>query len=48
MKIKSIKTYFAAAVWRNFVIVEIEDENGLKGYGEGTPGDFEKKYRGSN
>lgn len=42
MKIKSIKTYFAAAVWRNFVIVEIEDENGLKGYGEGTLGDFEK------
>ncbi len=42
MKIKDIKTYFAAAVWRNFVIVEIEGENGLKGYGEGTLGDFEK------
>jgi len=42
MKIKEIKTYFAAAVWRNFVIVEITTDEGVKGYGEGTLGDFEK------
>ncbi len=42
MKIKEIKTYFASAVWRNFFIVEIETDDGIKGYGEGTMGDFEK------
>jgi len=42
MKIKEIKTYFAAAVWRNFVMVEITTDEGVKGYGEGTLGDFEK------
>ncbi|WP_297215135.1 mandelate racemase/muconate lactonizing enzyme family protein [Thermoplasma sp.] len=42
MKIKEIKTYFAAAVWRNFVIVEVTTDEGIKGYGEGTLGDFEK------
>ncbi|MEM0156297.1 MAG: mandelate racemase/muconate lactonizing enzyme family protein [Thermoplasmataceae archaeon] len=42
MKIKDIKTFFAAAVWRNFVIVEITTDEGVKGYGEGTLGDFEK------
>lgn len=42
MKIKDIKTYFAAAVWRNFFIVEITTDEGIKGYGEGTLGDFEK------
>ncbi|MGC8663704.1 MAG: mandelate racemase/muconate lactonizing enzyme family protein [Thermoplasmata archaeon] len=42
MKIKEIKTYFASAVWRNFVIVEVTTDDGIKGYGEGTLGDFEK------
>ncbi len=42
MKIKDIKTYFAAAVWRNFFMVEITTDEGIKGYGEGTLGDFEK------
>lgn len=42
MKIRDIKTYFAAAVWRNFFMVEITTDEGIKGYGEGTLGDFEK------
>lgn len=42
MKIKEIKTYFVSAVWRNFVIVEVTIDDGIKGYGEGTLGDFEK------
>ena len=42
MKIRDIKTYFAAAVWRNFFMVEIITDEGIKGYGEGTLGDFEK------
>ncbi len=42
MKIKEIKTYFAAAVWRNFFMVEVTTDEGIKGYGEGTLGDFEK------
>jgi galactonate dehydratase len=42
MKIKDIKTFYAAAVWRNFVIVQITTDDGTVGYGEGTLGDFEK------
>jgi len=42
MKIKDIKTFFAAAVWRNFVIVQVTTDDGIVGYGEGTLGDFEK------
>ena len=42
VKIKDIKTYFAAAVWRNFFMVEVTTDEGVKGYGEGTLGDFEK------
>jgi len=42
MKIKELRTFFAAAVWRNFVIVEVTTDEGIKGYGEGTLGDFEK------
>ncbi len=42
MEIRDIKTYFAAAVWRNFFMVEITTDEGIKGYGEGTLGDFEK------
>ena len=42
MKIKDIRTFFAAAVWRNFVIVEVTTDEGIKGYGEGTLGDFER------
>ena len=42
MKIKDIKTFYAAAVWINFVIVQITTDDGTVGYGEGTLGDFEK------
>ena len=42
MKIKDIKTFYAAAVWRNFVIVQVTTDDGIVGYGEGTLGDFEK------
>lgn len=42
MKIKDIKTFFAQAVWRNFVIVQVATDEGVVGYGEGTMGDFEK------
>ena len=42
MKIKDIKTFYAAAVWRNFVIVQVTTDDGTVGYGEGTLGDFEK------
>jgi galactonate dehydratase len=42
MRIKDIKTYFASALWRNFLIVEITTDDGIIGYGEGTLGDFEK------
>ena len=42
MRIKDIKTFYAAAVWRNFVIVQITTDDGIVGYGEGTLGDFEK------
>ncbi|MEM0050679.1 MAG: mandelate racemase/muconate lactonizing enzyme family protein [Nitrososphaeria archaeon] len=42
MKIKDIKTFYAAAVWRNFVIVQITADDGIVGYGEGTLGDFER------
>lgn len=42
MKIKDVKVYLVNAVWRNFVIVKIETDEGITGYGEGTMGDFEK------
>jgi galactonate dehydratase len=42
MKIKDIRTFYAAAVWRNFVIVQVTTDDGIVGYGEGTLGDFEK------
>ncbi len=42
MKIRDIKTFYAAAVWRNFVIVQVTTDDGIVGYGEGTLGDFEK------
>lgn len=42
MYIKDIKVHFAAAVWRNFVIVEVTTNEDINGYGEGTLGDFEK------
>lgn len=41
MKIADIKVYKIYAVWRNFVVVEVTTDNGIKGYGEGTMGDFE-------
>ncbi|AWR95323.2 galactonate dehydratase [Acidianus brierleyi] len=42
MKIKDVKVYLVNAVWRNFVIVKIDTDEGITGYGEGTMGDFEK------
>lgn len=41
MLIKHLKTHVMSAVWRNFVIVEITTDEGIKGYGEATLGDFE-------
>ncbi|MCL4334922.1 MAG: mandelate racemase/muconate lactonizing enzyme family protein [Candidatus Thermoplasmatota archaeon] len=42
MLIKHLKTHVLSAVWRNFVIVEITTDEGIKGYGEATLGDFEQ------
>ncbi|GGP19560.1 dehydratase [Thermocladium modestius] len=42
MKITKIDTFLVSAVWRNFVIVRLETDEGVVGYGEGTMGDFEK------
>ncbi|MFP3044585.1 MAG: mandelate racemase/muconate lactonizing enzyme family protein [Thermocladium sp.] len=42
MIIRKIDTYLVAAVWRNFVIIRLETDDGIIGYGEGTMGDFEK------
>ena len=42
MLIKHLKTHVMSAVWRNFVIVEITTDEGIKGYGEATLGDFEQ------
>ena len=42
MKIKDIRVHFVHALWRNFVIVRTETDDGIIGYGEGTMGDFEK------
>ncbi|MDA4112598.1 MAG: mandelate racemase/muconate lactonizing enzyme family protein [Thaumarchaeota archaeon] len=42
MKIKDIQVHFVHALWRNFVIVRTETDDGIIGYGEGTMGDFEK------
>jgi galactonate dehydratase len=42
VKIKDIRVHFVHALWRNFVIVRTETDDGLVGYGEGTMGDFEK------
>ena len=42
MRIKDISVHFVNALWRNFVIVKIDTDEGITGYGEGTMGDFEK------
>jgi galactonate dehydratase len=42
LKIKDIRVHFVHALWRNFVIVRTETDDGIVGYGEGTMGDFEK------
>ena len=42
MRIKDIRVHFVHALWRNFVIVRTETDDGTVGYGEGTMGDFER------
>jgi galactonate dehydratase len=42
LRIKDIRVHFVHALWRNFVIVRTETDDGVVGYGEGTMGDFEK------
>ncbi|BCU70097.1 galactonate dehydratase [Stygiolobus caldivivus] len=42
MRIKDVRVYLVNAVWRNFVIVRVDTDEGVTGYGEGTMGDFEK------
>ena len=38
MKIKDIKTYLVGNPWKNWLFVQVETDEGIRGIGEGTLG----------